>query len=556
MRGSLLITFDETLRDKGGNSVQVNINNQLRVLNYYRSNNLYSTFLNTGDVVNIEVTNNASLTEYIDVDRRDYTTDDTLGNMGIVDTVITGLTGGTTLTFTFTAETLNSSYGFEYRVDCGTYTAPAPTPTPTPTMTPTNTQTTTPTPTNTPTVSVTATATPTPTTTPTSTSVTPTPTSVTPTPTPTPTWDSCFAVGETFSGTNYQAVLGEQSTNKFIVGPGITGAIQRLNNNGSLDTSFTAVQGLIQNEFIVLSDDKIVGAGGPNGYNVYKFNSGGTIDNTFYSGSTVGVPTGNIDDETFVLQSTGKIIYGSSFSGYTSNTGWTQNNLVRLNTDGSVDDTFNSGQTGMTYAFNVSTITQAIVDNNDNIYLGGRQFDYYNGTQVGNIIKLQSGGTLNTGFTFFTGNTQPFVKDMGLQSDGKLIVGCEVGASSGSTVYGKLFRLNTDGTLDTSFPYNQISGDTVETINVLNDDTIIVGGKFTSYSGQSVTNFIKLTSGGTLNTTFNTNVGTGPNLTVRAVKILSDNSILIAGDFLTWNGSSAIKLQRLCPDGSFYDCSC
>jgi hypothetical protein len=117
MRGSLLMTFDEINEGKGGTSVEVLVNGEYRDVNYNESTNLYSTYIYTGDVVTVKIENNPTTGETYTVVRRDYTTDDTLGEMGIVDTTLISFSGGTGATLVFTATTLNaSSYNFEYRV--------------------------------------------------------------------------------------------------------------------------------------------------------------------------------------------------------------------------------------------------------------------------------------------------------------------------------------------------------------------------------------------------------------------------------------------------------
>jgi hypothetical protein len=147
MRGSLLITFEESLFEIGGGYYSVTVNGQLRDLHYSKSSNLYSTYINTGDVVSISVVNVPSYTS-LNIFRRDYTTDDVDGNMGIIDLGVNSTTTQSPLTITFTATTSSNSYGFTYILDSITI---LPTPTPGPTSTPTATPTGTPTPTPTPT---------------------------------------------------------------------------------------------------------------------------------------------------------------------------------------------------------------------------------------------------------------------------------------------------------------------------------------------------------------------------------------------------------------------
>jgi len=184
--GSLLVTYDEINQETNVSQFQCFVNSVERKLIHNNNHKLYSTFISNGDIVRILVTTTSDNNE-INVTRRDYTTDDQGGDMGIRDVYITGVTGNspTTLEVTFTVSPISLDYNFEYLVSAQVL-YPA-TPTPTPTVTPTNTPTPTVTPTNTvtPTITPTNTVTPTPTVTPTSVTPTPTPTN-TPTPTSCP----------------------------------------------------------------------------------------------------------------------------------------------------------------------------------------------------------------------------------------------------------------------------------------------------------------------------------------------------------------------------------
>lgn len=181
MTGSLIITYDELTDGLGGSQIFVIVNGQSRNLHFTDVTNLYTTNIEEGNtfaygiVFGDESAANKQIT--FNLIRRSYTTDDTDGNMGIVDEFVTGgtrtTTGNSDFLGNFTAVTRTDSYDFEYRLNITIqiFVPPTATPTPTPTPTPTNAPTFTPTPT--------PTVTPTPTPTPTATA--------TPTPTPTPT---------------------------------------------------------------------------------------------------------------------------------------------------------------------------------------------------------------------------------------------------------------------------------------------------------------------------------------------------------------------------------
>ena len=161
--GSLLVSYDEVNQSSNVSQVQCFVNSIERKLIHNNTDNLYSTFLSNGDIVRVLITTTSDDNE-LSVTRRDYTTDDQGGDMGIRNTFITGVTGNspTTLEVTFTATTISLDYNFEYLITAIVKYPPSPTPTQT------VTQTGTPTPTPT-TVPPTASPTPTPTITPTTT---------------------------------------------------------------------------------------------------------------------------------------------------------------------------------------------------------------------------------------------------------------------------------------------------------------------------------------------------------------------------------------------------
>ena len=153
MLGSLIMSFDELVADRGVDNYSVTVNGLNRDTQFTEATNLYSTFLYSGDVVTISLIRDASpsMASTLSVSRRDYTTDDQGNDMGIRDTFITsGSSLSTSSSITFTATTIAQDYNFEYRVIGTTLSSITPTPGPTGTPTPTPTLTMTPTATPTP----------------------------------------------------------------------------------------------------------------------------------------------------------------------------------------------------------------------------------------------------------------------------------------------------------------------------------------------------------------------------------------------------------------------
>jgi len=138
------------------------------------------------------------------------------------------------------------------------------------------------------------------------------------------------------------------------------------------------------------------------------------------------------------------------------------------------------------------------------------------------------------------------------QSDGKIIVGGAFTTFNGVTI-GHICRLNPDGTEDTTFTSNIGIGfnGNVFTIKVQPDDKILVGGAFTIFDITTVNYICRLNENGTEDTAFTANTLSGGNNNVNAIKLLSDNSIIVGGDFTTWSGASVGYIAKLAPDGIY-----
>ena len=105
-----------------------------------------------------------------------------------------------------------------------------------------------------------------------------------------------------------------------------------------------------------------------------------------------------------------------------------------------------------------------------------------------------------------------------------------------------------DGELDTTFDPGGGADNRVFAITAQTDDKIIIGGDFLNYDGVARTRVARLNSDGSLDTTFNP--GTGPSGSVRIVLAQSDGKIIIGGLFTSYNGTSAGRITRVNADGS------
>jgi len=364
-----------------------------------------------------------------------------------------------------------------------------------------------------------------------------------------------------------------QSNDKILVGgsftqySGITtdGGLCRLNTDLTLDTSFvysdeTSSSNAVK-DILIQPNQKILRI---DLNNLRRLNTDGSYDtgfNTVYWDTITGETQ---YEEVMGIQSDGKIIVGGQFTSFTSSgttgtTTSTKKYIQRLNTDGTIDTTFNSGGTGFTLATGftyLSGVQSLLVLPDDKILVVGK-FSQYNGIICDCLIKLNSNGSVDNTFTVDTSPSDNFgFLDVGIQSDGKILVGGIDGYPSNPTIYlgytvRGLFRLNSNGTFDTSFPYNVYDGNTWD-IRVLSDDSMYIGGEGNSYSGVTVENIFKLTSNGTLDTSFNT--GTGFNSGVYDIEIDINNRVLAGGNFTIYDGETSNRFIILNRYGNKITC--
>jgi uncharacterized delta-60 repeat protein len=144
------------------------------------------------------------------------------------------------------------------------------------------------------------------------------------------------------------------------------------------------------------------------------------------------------------------------------------------------------------------------------------------------------------------------VRAIDYQSDGKIIVGGDFTEFNKNTVK-RICRLNPDGTEDNTFTSNLGTGFSsgVLTIKVQPDDKILVGGVFTDFNGTTVNRICRLNPDGTEDNTFTTNIGSGFDSSVYSIKLLSDNAIIVGGNFSSFNGNTVGRIAKLNSNGTY-----
>jgi hypothetical protein len=136
------------------------------------------------------------------------------------------------------------------------------------------------------------------------------------------------------------------------------------------------------------------------------------------------------------------------------------------------------------------------------------------------------------------------VLSIALQSDGRAVFG--------GTFRDHIQRRDVDGALDERFSalWNADGfNHTVHAVATEVDDQIVAVGEFTAFDTSLVGHVCRLNSDGTIDTEFANNIGTGFNDTAYTVSIQSDGTILVGGQFTSFNGYPANQIARLLSSG-------
>jgi uncharacterized delta-60 repeat protein len=322
--------------------------------------------------------------------------------------------------------------------------------------------------------------------------------------------------------------------------------IVRLQENGAVDSSFLTGSGFngIVRHSILQSDGKLVVLGGFTIYNgqpvkrLIRLNTNGIIDSTFNAYDTTYAAA-----RRFTIQPDGKIIVALSTIEHLK--------LIRLNTDGTRDASYTADLASFDMSYN--PIPQAIAIQPDGkVIISGNGFQG-NSQDIAFLKRINTNGTEDTTFDPLNPEGAGGIYALSLQTDGKIIIAGHKERDSGveHTNAQYIARLNADGTIDESFLHTNkyYSGAySVYTTTVLPNGKILAAGFFPEINTFSAHNIALLNTDGTLDILFNKT--TGVNGTIKASAIQADQKIIIGGLFSGVQFQSRNHIARLLADGS------
>jgi uncharacterized delta-60 repeat protein len=371
-----------------------------------------------------------------------------------------------------------------------------------------------------------------------------------------------------------------QSNGQIVIGGGFTNVdgvnnayLARLNTDGTLDTTYAPQPNLQVLCLMLMPNGQIIAGGDftqmiPTGATtasalnyIGRLNSDGSVDSTF--DPDLGGPAYCLGQT-----SSGQILVGGSFTTVTPNAGTTVDdvqNLVRLNTNGTVDTTF--------YPDPNAAVSALLVLPNGQVIAGGTFTAWEQNANITNvtagpivdsnyITRVNTDGTVDTSFA---PNPNGGLSALALQPNGQIVLGGTFTALQPNKTgipadRSDIARINADGSIDPSFDPS-LNGD-VDTITLLSDGSLFVGGNFTSVQvggaaliggsfanvgGTAAPNLARLNADGSFDSSFIANTD-GP---VNAIMPMANGSSLVGGTFANVQGQPQANLARVTAAGTF-----
>ena len=274
-------------------------------------------------------------------------------------------------------------------------------------------------------------------------------------------------------------------------------ALVRYNINGSLDSSFgnggqvTTFFGS-QDDYAlsiaIQSDGKILLAGYGSSFDttshgafaIARFNTNGSLDSTFDTDGKLTTLIGALNDRAnyVAIQSDGKILVAGC--SYWDAGGWSLSDfaLVRYNTNGSLDSSFNNNGIYTGYVNNNNFSSTLAIQSDGKILLAGSS----GWTELRfTLLRFNTNGSIDNTFhngpTNVMGTQNESVSSMALQSDGKIVL---AGVGGGSDFL--LVRYDSIGIVDSTFGYdgrqttNIMEMDGATSVAIQNDGKIVAAG--------------------------------------------------------------------------------
>ncbi len=306
--------------------------------------------------------------------------------------------------------------------------------------------------------------------------------------------------------------------------------VAQLQADGSLDAGFAVSPDVVTavSSIAIQPDSRVLLAStvpGPGGAYAVRVNEDGSVDDSF--AVTVNGPV-----HAAAVGLDGAIWLGGEF---TMVNGLSRIRVVRLTASGAVDESFDPG------AGPNDTVLALLPTADGDVLLGGK---FYNvaGTNLGSMVRLKADGLVDLGFRPRIGidySDRPLtgqaVRTIASQPDGKLVVGGDFFTQdpfNSTRTYHGLRRLLSNGQADIFFNAGGTAGQgAVHSVLLEANGRIVVGGAFISFNWANRPYLARLDADGNLDDCLIASSNASPNGVVYALARQGNDRILAAGGF-------------------------
>jgi len=314
--------------------------------------------------------------------------------------------------------------------------------------------------------------------------------------------------------------------------------ITRLNANGTLDTVKTADKDAQGNSLVPIVNPKPAEVW-KNGDTVAAFNAGvdGFVRKTFVYGEQIYI-VGN-------FQNFKRIYYPNSTWNDKVYDVTRMKQLVRVNSDGSMDSTFHYNKaTRQSAEAGNGAIIDATMQTDGKLILVG-SFSSFNGIPANRIVRLNLDGSVDQTFKAGTGANGDIYSIRYNSATNKIVVCGSFNTFNGKATSG-VALLNEDGSAVTTFNTLAISGGIVTFAAQLNNGKIIVSGTFNKYGDYLRQGFMILEANGQLAVGYNNTGGFQGRIYDMIETVVSGGSqVVLVGDIYRFNSILPHNVLRL-----------
>jgi uncharacterized delta-60 repeat protein len=248
---------------------------------------------------------------------------------------------------------------------------------------------------------------------------------------------------------------------------------------------------------------------------IVRFNPDGTLDPTY--NYTSGFDSYDIETQ---LQRDNKLLVWGHFKKFDNKT--VTGGIARLTENGLIDASFS-----VTEGIDRFGHIRSVDFQDDGKIIMGGYFSSFNSKTRQNLVRLNKDGSLDESFS--TESIKPeSVQAVKVLKDGKIMISA-VRKHENGTTYFSLIRLNSDGSLDEAFQTGNFSMGYVSDFSITNDGKIIAVGSFDKYNEVDRKNIVCLNTDGTINNDFF--YSSGSNGIINKIHIQKNGKIILYGSF-------------------------